>query len=73
MLTRCKTGMVIVTKKDFLQRKDVRKTLLGKLAAHWEDLIKKTDDQGDAWTDWRLVAERRCNLPGVAGQISLKL
>ncbi len=66
MLTRCKAGMVIVTKKAFMRRKDVKKTLLGKLVAHWENLMKNLVDQ-DAWKDWKLVAERRCNLPGAIG------
>ena len=56
MLTRCTKGMVIVSNQFFAMR-CARKTLLGKLAAHW---VQK----GAAWIDWRLVTSQMADLPG---------
>jgi hypothetical protein len=59
MLTRCRSGLVIVTKSSFLQDGG-RYTLLGSLARHWEDLC----GIGTMWIDWRLIAEGKVDLPG---------
>ena len=60
MLTRCKKGMVIVTQRAFLTGVG-RHTLLGKLAAHWEE-------QGGpgVWRDAMDVVNGRAALPGLA-------
>jgi len=62
MLTRCKKGMVVVSSRAFLHKKNVQRTLLGKLCDHWE-----TRHGVDAtWRGWREVADGRVPLPGVA-------
>lgn len=58
MLTRCKKGMIIVGKKEFLRRRDVKKTLLGKLETHWTTLQKNA-----AWCKWQDVISKSVNLP----------
>ena len=62
MLTRCRSGLVVVTSSSFL-RGGGERTLLGKLARHWEGArgLDKT------WIDWRLVAEGVADLPGSPG------
>ena len=60
MLTRCKKGMVIVSKREFMRRDGVRKTLLGKLALHWEEKAGRSN----AWCKWVDVAEKKAVLPG---------
>ncbi|RPD58062.1 hypothetical protein L226DRAFT_427385, partial [Lentinus tigrinus ALCF2SS1-7] len=59
MLTRCKAGMVLVTKRIFLHNAG-QKTLLGKLAKHWEDRV----GMQVAWADAMEVADGRVSLPG---------
>ena len=60
MLTRCKLGMVLVTKQDFTRYKSVRKTLLGKLVKYWEKRARNTG----VWCKWADIAEGKANLPG---------
>ncbi|KAL5510974.1 hypothetical protein ACEPAG_3693 [Sanghuangporus baumii] len=60
MLTRCKAGMVIVTKREFTRHDSVRKTLFGKLALHWEEKVGRSS----TWCKWIDVAERKALLPG---------
>ena len=55
MLTRCKSGMVIVAKKSFLKDR-ASETLLGKLAVYW--------DKKASWIGWRDVAAGHVELPG---------
>ena len=62
MLTRCRSGLVIVTKSSFLQHGG-RHTLLGRIAQHWEEMR----EPGETWVDWRLVAEGKVDLPGSPG------
>ena len=61
MLTRCKKGMVIITNKIFIER-SAERTLLGKLAQHWE--ARRLDE--DIWIDWRDITstDRDAKLPG---------
>ncbi|KAI0820973.1 hypothetical protein BC629DRAFT_413511 [Irpex lacteus] len=59
MLTRCKAGMIIVSNSFFVSR-CAERTLLGKLAAHWEGPRNSTK----IWTDWRQVSEGSIDLPG---------
>jgi hypothetical protein len=68
MLTRCRAGLVIVTKSSFLQAGG-RHTLLGSLAQHWEDLC----GIGMMWIDWRLVAGGKVDLPGSPAPARLQL
>lgn len=63
MLTRCKTGLVVVTNREFIARGG-RQTLLGKMAHHWEALA----GEGAAWTDWRAVMQETADLPGALGR-----
>ncbi|KAI0915361.1 hypothetical protein AcV5_003854 [Taiwanofungus camphoratus] len=64
MLTRCQSGMVIVTNRMFLRTRAGQDTLLGRLAQHWEDRqgVEAT------WTYSSLVADRRPDMPGVRGR-----
>ena len=55
MLTRCKSGMVIVAKKSFLKDR-ASETLLGKLVVYW--------DKKASWIGWRDVAAGHVELPG---------
>lgn len=68
MLTRCKEGMVIVSNRRFMHCKSVKKTLLGKLGMHWEQLV----GEKQAWRDWRDVSSFKARLPGhfASGQSS---
>lgn len=61
MLTRCRTGMVVVASRHFLSNNGAD-TLLGKLARYW---TKTYSDYG-LWVDWKLVAERKVDLPGIS-------
>jgi len=63
MLTRCKSGMVIVTNRAFLRTAAAQSTLLGKLARYWET----QRGQARTWTDWNLVAEKNADMPGAPG------
>jgi len=63
MLTRCTSGMVIVTNRAFLRTPAAQNTLLGKLARHWESHHGLTK----TWTDWKLVAEQKADMPGAPG------
>ncbi|KAI0800454.1 P-loop containing nucleoside triphosphate hydrolase protein [Fomes fomentarius] len=65
MLTRCQQGMVIVSQRAFLHNGG-KKTLVGKLAEHWE---KKVGEKA-AWADAMQVAEGRASLPGAPGKSS---
>ncbi|TCD66239.1 hypothetical protein EIP91_001642 [Steccherinum ochraceum] len=61
MLTRCEAGMVVVTRRSFVETQD---TLLGKLARWWER--KSEESGGKVWFEAREIRggkERR--LPGV--------
>ena len=58
MLTRCKAGMVLVTKRAFLSG-PAKSTLLGKLASHWEALA----GADAAWVDAMKVADGKASLP----------
>ena len=62
MLTRCRAGLVVVTSSSFL-RGGGERTLLGKLAQHWEG-IRGSDK---TWVDRRLVVEGVVDLPGAPG------
>ncbi|KAI0737257.1 AAA domain-containing protein [Daedaleopsis nitida] len=65
MLTRCKAGLVIVTQRAFLHNPTGgKRTLLGKLAEHWEDRIGASV----VWADTMDVAGERASLPGAAGR-----
>ncbi|KAI0737251.1 hypothetical protein C8Q80DRAFT_1214420 [Daedaleopsis nitida] len=65
MLTRCKAGLVIVTQRAFLHNTaGGKRTLLGKLAEHWEDRVGASV----AWADAMDVAGERASLPGVPGR-----
>ena len=59
MLTRCKKGMVIVSKKDFLHMPATRDTLLGKMCEYWET----TFGLETTWQTSRDVMNRRAVLP----------
>ena len=60
MLTRCQAGMVIVTQRGFLRNpRSGKKTLLGKLAEHWEQRVGACV----AWADAMEVADERATLP----------
>ncbi|TBU26536.1 hypothetical protein BD311DRAFT_631516, partial [Dichomitus squalens] len=59
MLTRCQTGMVIVTQRAFL-RGSGRGTLLNRLALQWERRV----GEKVAWVDAMEVADGRAGLPG---------
>ena len=67
MLTRCKAGMVLVTQRAFLHNAG-KKTLLGKLATHWEARM----GMSNAWVDAMAVADQRVNLPGAPGKNARK-
>ena len=56
MLTRCNTGMVLVTNRRFLNDAG-RDTLLGKLARRW-------NGSSNAWIDALELSDRRASLPG---------
>jgi hypothetical protein len=62
MLTRCQAGLVVVTSRDFIHYGGSR-TLLGRLAQHWEE--HRGDD---AWVEWRSVADESVDLPGAPGR-----
>ncbi len=59
MLTRCTTGMVLVTNRNFLCTAG-RETLLGKLAQRW-------GTRRDLWVDPPGLSDRSASLPGVPG------
>lgn len=59
MLTRCKKGMVVVTKRSFAKGQ-ARKTLLGELVARWES----TNGNVDVWTDWKDVSDGKAVMIG---------
>ena len=62
MLSRCTTGMIVVTNKSFLTYNDSSaKTLLGKLVNHWA----AATPSGSVWIDWRSITSQSANLPGV--------
>ncbi|PIL32978.1 hypothetical protein GSI_05096 [Ganoderma sinense ZZ0214-1] len=74
MLTRCQTGMVVVTNRAFLCG-PAQKTLLGKLADHWGTLPAGAQTTGSrsrcgadcsdaVWVDAMRVAEGTARLPG---------
>lgn len=65
MLTRCQQGMVIVSQRAFLHSGG-KKTLVGKLAEHWE---KKVGEKA-AWADAMQVAEGSASLPSAPGKSS---
>lgn len=62
MLTRCKTGMVIVTNRTFFQTANAKKTLLGHLIRHWEERYTAAG----TWEDWKAVADGTALLPNDA-------
>lgn len=63
MLTRCKKGMVIISNRNFLEDGPGRATMIGRLASHW----KGNHGESATWVDWRHVAEKRADMPGVRG------
>ncbi|KAI1783951.1 hypothetical protein LXA43DRAFT_856282, partial [Ganoderma leucocontextum] len=64
MLTRCNTGMVLVTNRGFLNDTG-RDTLLGKLARRW-------NGSGDAWVDALMLSDRQASLPGAPAATSTR-
>ncbi|KAI1783493.1 hypothetical protein LXA43DRAFT_865568, partial [Ganoderma leucocontextum] len=64
MLTRCSTGMVLVTNRRFLNDAG-RDTLLGKLARRW-------NGSSDAWLDALALSDRRASLPGAPAATSTR-
>jgi len=60
MLTRCKKGMVIVTRRDFIRVTDVGVTIIGKLMEEWE----KKGMAGRVWVDSKDASKGSVNLPG---------
>ncbi|KAF9033214.1 hypothetical protein BJ165DRAFT_1303038, partial [Panaeolus papilionaceus] len=59
LLTRAKKGLIIVTNNSFLNTAG-SKTLLGKLARHWQ----RNYPSPSPWVDWRLIAQNEASLPG---------
>ncbi|KAI0800410.1 hypothetical protein C8Q74DRAFT_412425, partial [Fomes fomentarius] len=59
MLTRCQSGMIVVTNRSFLTNSG-RDTLLGKLAQQWRAW-------GDSWIDPLALSDRSASLPGIPG------
>lgn len=57
MLTRCSSGMIIVSNRSFVSD-CAERTLLGKLVTAW-----RTYDS--VWIDWRRIIEGSIDLPGV--------
>ena len=55
--------MVIVTNRLFLRTAAAQSTLLGKLARYWESKHGQTK----TWIDWKLVAEKKVDMPGAPG------
>ncbi len=64
MLTRCSTGMVLVTNRRFLNDAG-RDTLLGKLARRW-------NGSRDVWVDALALSDRRASLPGAPATTSAR-
>ena len=63
MLTRCKSGMVIVTNRVFLRTTGAQFTLLGGLVQYWT----ARHGESKTWTNWKDVVEAKANMPGVLG------
>ncbi|KAF5370959.1 hypothetical protein D9757_009876 [Collybiopsis confluens] len=61
MLTRCRSGMVVVSRQSFLQGV-AKKTLVGKLCASWVDQQRR----GKAWVSATDILNTRVVLPGSA-------
>jgi hypothetical protein len=65
MLTRCKIGMIIVS-SEFFTCSIAERTLLGKLAAHWDDL-----GPGDStWISMSRLLNQAADLPGMPSRPS---
>ncbi|EJU03682.1 hypothetical protein DACRYDRAFT_105842 [Dacryopinax primogenitus] len=62
MLSRCKLGMVIVTKSSFLHRRAASDTLVGRLATRWE-----RDHPTSPWVNVRYILNGNADMPGVKG------
>jgi len=60
MLTRCQSGMVIVTNRKFLNSHTARGTLLGLMAHHWESERGRLA----TWITPQQISGREANLPG---------
>lgn len=61
MLTRCRRGMIVVTKRAFTKMWNVQETLLGNLVDHWRDSYGR---EMECWKDWKTVAEGKADMPG---------
>ncbi|KAJ3733117.1 P-loop containing nucleoside triphosphate hydrolase protein [Lentinula guzmanii] len=61
MLTRCRRGMVVVSRRSFLEGV-ARDTLVGQLSAYWT-----TREGRNAWVNALDVMNSRVNLPGAPG------
>ncbi|KAL1940365.1 hypothetical protein VTO73DRAFT_8937 [Trametes versicolor] len=64
MLTRCKRGMVLVSKRDFLIGPG-RTTLLGELAQRWNRGVWRSEN---VWINALELSDGRASLPGVPGR-----
>ncbi|KAK7462128.1 hypothetical protein VKT23_007731 [Stygiomarasmius scandens] len=65
MLTRCKTGMVVVSNQLFLKNVGYQ-TLLGRMAAYWMNETKKMNFS--PWAASVDIMNQSVNLPGAAGK-----
>ena len=61
MLTRCKTGMVVVSNRLFLTKVGYQ-TLLGRMAAYWMNETKKMNFS--PWAASVDIMNQSVNLPG---------
>ena len=68
MLTRCRSGMVVVTQRAFLDGPG-KETLLGSLTTHWEQHVGVEQ----MWVDAMEVADQRARLPDCVGRLKLSM
>lgn len=64
LLTRCKQAMIIACNRTFITTR-AKKTLVGKMALHWEK-IQTAHDGASPWISWLRVADAKADLPGVS-------
>lgn len=65
MLTRCRRGMVVVSRRSFVEGV-ARDTLVGRISAYWS--VGQKGEEREAWVSADDIMNQRVHLPGSPGK-----